>query len=219
MKSPLDRFNLRPFEKRVVVVIAAVLFVVFNAWFVFPHFSDWGKVQKRMEEARYNLSKYQRIIAEKPGIQIRVDGLQSQGLSVPAEDQANQFNNTILVQARQSGVEIINTGRIIASTNQFFLERTQSIGVQPSAGGSAGEQQLVNFLYNLGSGDSLIRVSDLTLRPDPSRQKLTANVRLIASYQKKTSARPAAAAARKVAANFPAQPDASGSQNVSLTIN
>ena len=47
MTSPLDRLNLRPFEKRLVVVVAVVVFLVINAWIVFPHFSDLGKVQQR----------------------------------------------------------------------------------------------------------------------------------------------------------------------------
>jgi hypothetical protein len=42
----------------------------------------------------------------------------------------------------------------------------------------------VDFLYKLGSDASMIRVSDLELQPDPSRQRLNANIRLIASYQK-----------------------------------
>ena len=46
MTNPLDRLNLRPFEKRLVVVVAAVLFVVLNAWFVFPHFSDLADAQR-----------------------------------------------------------------------------------------------------------------------------------------------------------------------------
>jgi len=42
----------------------------------------------------------------------------------------------------------------------------------------------VDFLYKLGSDASMIRVRDLELQPDPPRQKLNANVRLIASYQR-----------------------------------
>jgi hypothetical protein len=48
----------------------------------------------------------------------------------------------------------------------------------------ATEDQLVDFLYKLGSGSSMIRVRDLELQPDPPRQKLSANIRLVASYQK-----------------------------------
>ena len=55
------------------------------------------------------------------------------------------------------------------------------------------EAQLVDFLYKLGDGNSLIRVRALSLRPDAPRQALSGNLTLIASYQKKPSARPAPA--------------------------
>ena len=48
--------------------------------------------------------------------------------------------------------------------------------------------QLVDFLYKLGAGASMIRVRDLTLQPDPPRQRLTADIRLVASYQKNPTA-------------------------------
>ena len=51
MTNPLDRLNLRPFEKRLVVAVGVVLFVVLNAWFVFPHFSDLGVAQERRVDA------------------------------------------------------------------------------------------------------------------------------------------------------------------------
>jgi len=87
----------------------------------------------------------------------------------------------------------VDKGRISSGTNQFFLEQSQNISVQ------SGEQQLVDFLYNLGSGNSLIRVRDLTLRPDPPRQNLSATVKLVASFQKKTAGK-GAPATRKTAA-------------------
>ena len=65
----------------------------------------------------------------------------------------------------------------------------------------AGEEQLVDFLYNLGSGNSQIRVRDLTVRPDPPRQQLLAQVKLVASYQKRAAARPGARPGRTPAAH------------------
>ena len=94
------------------------------------------------------------------------------------EDQVNQFARVIQNQQATSGVGIANFGRIVTDTNQFFLKQTQSITVQ------SGEAQLVDFLYNLGSGSSSVRVRDLTLRPDPPRQQLSGTVKLEASYQK-----------------------------------
>ena len=97
---------------------------------------------------------------------------------MPAEDQQNQFARAIQNQQVQSGVGIQSFGRTTVRTNQFFLELTQLISVE------SGESQLVDFLYNLGSGNSLIRVRDLALHPNPPRQALSGNVKLVASYQK-----------------------------------
>ena len=59
MTSYLDRLNLRPFEKRLVVGVGAVLFVVLNAWFVVPHFSDLGDARRRRAEALKKLERWQ----------------------------------------------------------------------------------------------------------------------------------------------------------------
>jgi len=52
----------------------------------------------------------------------------------------------------------------------------------------------VDFLYNLGAGDSLVRVRNLSIRPDQNRQQLAASITLIASYQKNPKLTPAPAA-------------------------
>jgi type II secretory pathway component PulM len=198
MTNPLDKLNLRPFEKRLVVGVAVVIFIVVNAVFVFPYFGQWGRVQQRMVEAREKLSKWQSVAAEEPRIKKLVDELTKQGQAVEAEEQVFQFRSTIETQARQNGVNIVQSGRVSAQTNQFFVEQTQTIALQ------SGEQQLVDFLYTLGSGNSLIRVRDLGLRPDPPRQSLSGTVTLIASYQKKTPARAAPASRKTASASTPA---------------
>ena len=45
----------------------------------------------------------------------------------------------------------------------------------------------MDFLYKLGSGASMIRVRDLELQPDSPHYHLSANIRLVASYQKNPS--------------------------------
>ena len=177
--------NLKPFEKRVVVGIAAFFFVVLNFFFVFPHFSDLSAVHARMEEAQAKLTRYENEFAQTNGYLAGLRGFEKEGQDVAIEDQAFQFANAIQAQAGQSGVRVLSNGRINTQTNQSFLEKSQTISVQ------GGEPQLVDFLYNLGSGSSQIRVRDLGVRPDQPRQQLVANVKLVASYQKKVTARPA----------------------------
>ena len=175
--------GLRPFEKRVVVGVGALFFVVLNALFVWPHRSDLAAVNARMLDARQRLTLFENEIAQKPKYERLVHDLESEGLAVPPEEQAFQFNNAINLQAGQSGVRIMSNGRLYTATNQFFIEKSQNISLQ------SGEPQLVDFLYSLGSGNSLIRVRDLDLRPEPNHHELVANIKLVASYQKKLPSR------------------------------
>lgn len=193
MKKQWD--NLRPFEKRVIVVVAAVLFIVFNAWFVFPHFSDWSQVKRRMANAQKTLALFQTELAQTNKYTQEIKKLQSAGLSVPAEDQSIHFQSAILTHAAQTGVNVLTSSRIGTRTNdQFFLELSQTISTQST------EQQLVDFLYGLGSEDSLIRVRDLGLRPDPPHYALIGTITLVASYQKKPPAKSSTPPARAAAA-------------------
>lgn len=178
MTSYLDRLNLRPFEKRLVVGVGAVLFVVLNAWFVFPHFSDLSRARDQRADAERKLQRWQAEIDQIPKYQAGVNAFTKAGLEVPPEDQQNQFARTIQNQQAQSGVGIQTFGRTVVETNQFFFRLTQTISVE------SGEAQLVDFLYNLGSGNSLVRVRDLALHPNPPRQALSGSVKLVASYQK-----------------------------------
>ena len=188
MTSYLDRLNLRPFEKRLVVAVGAVLFLVLNAWFVVPHFSDLSQARERRLEALKKLERWQLEMDQKSKYEAGINRFRQEGLEVPPEDQQNQFARAIQDQQVRSGVGIQQFGRVSTQTNQFFLELTQPISVQ------SGEAQLVDFLYNLGSGNSLIRVRDLTLRPDAPRQQLSGTVKLVASYQKNPPKKAAPAA-------------------------
>lgn len=187
MNGVLDRLNLRPSEKRLVVVVGTVLFFVLNWWFVWPHFSDWARVQARMEKARRSLERYQREVANTNAVARAVRQMESEGYAVPLEEQFLHFSSTRESVASQSGVNISQTSKITTRTNQFFLELTQNISLQTK------EAELVNFLYSLGSSNSLIRVRDLSLRPDAPRHHLNATIKLAASYQKKPAARAPAA--------------------------
>jgi Tfp pilus assembly protein PilO len=188
MTNPLDRLNLRPFEKRLVVVVAAVLFVVLNAWFVFPHFSDLAQAQERRADALKKIERWQVEINQEPGYRKQIRELESEGQAVPAEEQQNQFSRAIQMQQAQSGVNITSTSKQIVSTNLFFLRLTEQISVD------SGEAQLVDFLYNLGAGTSQIRVRELALRPNAPRQALSGTVKLLASYQKNPPKKAAPAA-------------------------
>jgi len=171
--------QLRPLERRLVVAAAVVVFLVLNAVFIWPHYSDWGNLSGRLEEAKRKLKLYQTAVDQTATYEAQVKKFASQGESVAPDDQAINFTRSIQSQSIASGVQLQNTSRQITRTNDaFFVEQVQNISVL------ATEEQLVNFLYNLGSGASMISVRDLELQPDVSRQRLSASIKLVASYQK-----------------------------------
>jgi hypothetical protein len=99
-----------------------------------------------------------------------------------------------LIQTEESKVGVMHDSmtpsrQSNATNNPFFLEQSETMTLQSS------EKQLVDFLYNLGSGDSLIRVKVLSVQPDQSHQRLTTRLTLVASYQKAEVAPRAAAPA------------------------
>ena len=170
--------QLRPLERRLAVAVLVVLFLVLNYVFIWPHFSDWGQLRYRLDDARRKLTLYRTTIAQSGQYAALVKKMEGEGGAVAPEDQAINFLRTIQSQSARSGVGIVSMSRQMARTNEFFVELTQNVNV------IADDQQLVDFLYKLGSDASMIRVRDLELQPDPARQHLNANIRLIASYQK-----------------------------------
>jgi Tfp pilus assembly protein PilO len=171
--------QLRPLERRLVIGVVVVLFIVLNWLFVKPHFSDWSDLSGRKAEADRKLKLYQTAVAQIAELQKQVKTFESAGQFVALEDQGVNFMRTVQAQSSQSGVALQNSSPPRTHTNDvFFVEQVQNINVL------ATEEQLVDFLYKLGSGSSTIRVRDLELQPDLPHQRLSANIRLVASYQK-----------------------------------
>ena len=139
-----------------------------------------------MAKARTELDRNQKASAMVPDLQKQVKQFASEGEFVAPEDQAINLMRTIQSQASASGFGIQRYSPAIMRTNdQFFVEQVQNINI------IAPEEQLVDFLYKLGSSSSMIRVRDLEMSPDGPRQRLNANIKLVASDQKNP---PAAAA-------------------------
>jgi len=171
--------QLRPAERRLVIGVGVVLILVVNWVYVWPHFSDWGTLTDRYEDAQRKLKLYQTAVAQTPELEKSVNKYQTEGQFVAPEDQAINFMRTIQSQASASGFGIQSFGRSIMRTNDaFFIEQQQTIVF------SATEDQIVDFLYKIGSGASMIRVRDLELQPDQPHQHLNANIKLVANYQK-----------------------------------
>lgn len=175
--------QLRPLERRLAVGVLVVFILVLNWVFIWPHFSDWSNLHRRFEEAQQKLKLYQTTILQTSNYEAQVKGFESQGEFVAPEDQSINFLRTIQAQALASDVGMSSMSRMMTRTNDaFFVQQIQSINV------TAADDQLVDFLYKLGSDVSMIRVLDLELQPDGPRQKLNANIKLVASYQRSAPA-------------------------------
>ena len=186
-------------ERRFVTVVFMCGFLLLNWLFVWPHAGDWTKFDQQRSKALRTLKLYEDGIAQAESLKPKVDKLQGEGSAVPAEDQFVRFNGVVQSQAAASGITLQNllpatSGR----TNQFFVEKALT------ATFTTEEDKLVDFLYKLGTGESLVRVRGLSLHPDPPRNKLQANLTLVASYQKKMPVRGAAAPATSAPAPAPA---------------
>ena len=209
MTSVFDKLNLRPNERRLVIAVAIVVFILLNVFFVRPYFGELGRLRKRQEDARKLLAAFQDEIRKTPQYEVQLKNLREAGASVASEEQALKLSTTIHNQAALSGVQINRYDSIrqttvgLTKTNQFFEEQSANANV------TAEEKSLVDFLYNLGVGGSLIRVRSMNLTPDPQRQKLQGNITVVASYAKKAPVRTTAPAT--VRTNAPATPRSTNS--------
>lgn len=202
MSSTFDKLNLKPQERRLVVIVGLVVFFVLNLWFVWPRFGEWGRLQVTKKQLGEDLFRFEREAGRIQTYQRELQELQKQGAAVPSEDQALNLAKTVNAQAVASGVQIQTyspgrTGMTGTQTNSFFEEQNGVISINTE------EKSLVDFLYNLGVGDSLIRVRSMNLSPDPSRMRLAGSLTLVASYPKKAPARPAAVTNTAASAKAP----------------
>jgi hypothetical protein len=194
MRKSLGQLNLRPGERRLVIGVGLLVFLVLNMFLVWPHFSDWQDVRQELHDARLKLRRYEAAIAETPKWEARIRVLESAQEPLPEEDQGTEFLSAIQRQASLSGVTITGSSRMTTRTNNpFFIERSQTISVL------AEERALLDFLYRIGSAGSMTRIRGLSLRPDPPRNRLVGNITLVASYQKKSGPAPTHATNQPVA--------------------
>jgi hypothetical protein len=179
-----DQLNLRPQERRIIVVVSILIFIVLNWIFVRPLFGQWSAVQEELAKTRRTLERYQAEIAKSPSYQRLEDELKKSGSQVLSEEL--QLQRIIDQQATASGVAISRYApgvRSTGRTNQFFEDQGLTIDFNTYS------TNMVEFLVGLASGNSAIRVQEMNLKPDPSGTRLVGNILFVASYQKKTPTR------------------------------
>jgi hypothetical protein len=201
--STLEQLNLSPQERRIIVIIAVVVFVVLNMLLVWPHFKDLARVHAQLADTRKKISDYNDEISKdiepKDGYKVRLAKLQKQqGGGVVNQQVALQ--KSVSDQAIRTGVNIFDTRPASSKnpeTNAFYDEQDVRISFD------SGEDQLINFLFNVGNDPAMIRVRELNLHTlDANRYRLKGDALLSANYAKATTATlpPGRAAAPKPAA-------------------
>ena len=218
MSNFLDKLNLRPQERRLVVIVGIVLFIVFNVWFIFPVFGELGRNQQRIRDAQATIARFQSEIANQDKYNREIRELRAMGYYIESEDQVLQLAREVNEQAIVSKVNVGSVNprnRGSSRTNAFFEEQAVVVSV-----GNTGEKELVDFLYKLGEGDSLTRVKDMSIQPDPTRVYLGGSITLVKSFQrnapaKKASSRPAPAETPEDAKAGAADKAATGAANPS----
>jgi hypothetical protein len=189
-----DRLNLAPTERRWAIFGLCLVGLLLNHWLIWPFFAEWDVMVRERTKLEGQKQIFFKEVSKKSSYEKMLKELEGAGGQVMPEEQANRVQQGITAAASTNGV---NLGRVSpqlaslrASTSKdtnFFDEQIVIVDL------TAKEESFVNFLYALGSSDSMIRVRDMSrLRLDNSGQNLGASVTFVASFQKKP--KPAAAA-------------------------
>lgn len=179
MKSVFDKLNLRPQERRLVVIVGLVVFVLLNMWFVWPYFGDWGRLQGDLQKNRSTLERYQREIARRAQYEREEKNLETTGSEMLNSEldfqriiSSNAVANSVQVSSLTPGKQLMG-----GKTNQFFQEG--SINVAFTSGG----KEIVDFLVAIAAQNSMIRVREMSLRPaDAGQTKLAGTLVFVGNY-------------------------------------
>lgn len=191
MNSVFDKLNLQPHERRFVIIGIVILLLLLNYLVIWPYFKQWTEVTGDLAKVTAKNEMFQKEINQKSKYEKRIAELKkNEGaniLDLPENERANYVLSAIQGKAAANAV-LLNSIRQVATisrsgnqTNQFFDEITFSTDV------NSGEAELVNFLYELGASEAMIRVRGINnLGLDPTQHKLKASLTLVASFQRKT---------------------------------
>jgi Tfp pilus assembly protein PilO len=183
MTNPFDQMNLRPQERRILVVVGLIIFVVLNFLLVTPLFGQLGQSEFALDRSKRTLAKYEAEIAKTPNLERIEARLKQEGGSVLSEEL--QLQRIVNNQAIAAGVQVSRSDPVlrpqIGRTNQFFED--QGLRIDFTSGG----KELVDFLVGMASGNSMVHVHDMSLRPVAGGTRLGGNIVFVASYQKKNA--------------------------------
>ncbi|MFT4587982.1 MAG: hypothetical protein ACI9VS_001194 [Candidatus Binatia bacterium] len=181
MNAFFDSLNLRPGERRLIVIVAIVTFVVLNFLFVWPHSKKWKTSLTELDAAKTELVDYQATVAELDSTSLELTSVESGGATLLNDAEPEHLLRTIQNETTRHGVNVQRydgQSESALGTNNLFIERMLPIQYINTA-----DTNLVALLVSVGSGNSLIRIRDLTISTDPSRTKLHGRITFVASYR------------------------------------
>ena len=181
-QSIFDKLNLRPQERRLVVIVGMVIFVLLNMWFVWPYFDDWGTTKGEIERNRTTLQRYNTEIANKTKYEGRLRELETTGSEMLGNEL--ELQRIVENQAAAAGVQLVRRTPVKSSTgrtNQFFQEGGLSIEL------SAGGKEMVEFLVGIAAQNAMIRVREMNLRPEQNNTRLGGTLVFVGNFQPRSA--------------------------------
>jgi Tfp pilus assembly protein PilO len=183
MSNPFDQLNLRPQERRILVIVALIIFVVLNFLLVTPLFGQLGQAENELEKSRKTLAKYEAQIEKAPNFERIEERLKKEGSEVLTGEL--QLSDIVNARAIANDVHVSRSNPIlrtqIGRTNQFFEDQGLTIDF------TSGGKELVDFLVDMASANSMVHVHDMTLRTVQNGTRLGGNIVFVASYLKKNA--------------------------------
>ena len=176
-ESIFDKYNMSAGERRVVMFVAVVLIGVL-AWMAFDMIPKPEQTNVKINKINRDLKSWKIERFKIDSYNKQINELEGMSSAVVQEEQEVDMSRTINKLEASSGINVSRQGRVNTETNNFFIEKSMRIDF------SGKENQIVDFLWKLGESDSLVRVSEMRVRPDKNRYKLEGWMELTASYQK-----------------------------------
>lgn len=176
-ESIFDKYNMSAGERRVVMFVAVVLIGVL-AWMAFDMIPKPEQTNVKINKINRDLKSWKIERFKVDSYNEQINELEGMSSAVVKEEQEVDMSRTINKLEASSGINVSRQGRVNTETNNFFIEKSMRIDF------SGKENQIVDFLWKLGESDSLVRVSEMRVRPDKNRYKLEGWMELTASYQK-----------------------------------
>lgn len=176
-ESIFDKYNMSAGERRVVMFVAVVLIGVL-AWMAFDMIPKPEQTNVKINKINRDLKSWKIERFKVDSYNKQINELEGMSSAVVQEEQEVDMSRTINKLEASSGINVSRQGRVNTETNNFFIEKSMRIDF------SGKENQIVDFLWKLGESESLVRVSEMRVRPDKNRYKLEGWMELTASYQK-----------------------------------